>query len=252
MEEGDPSPNFGLTQPHGRGFRQSGSLPPATTIRKVPRPFIADSFVRTRLRTSFAGHLKSCRNIYVIVSTPPILSPVSPAEYLAKEAIATEKSELVDGQVLAMGGGSPRHGHISGQAYSLGHAILRPRGCYAFNSDVKVKTPRGNFFYPDATYACKPEFEDDCLVNPLAVVEVLSPSTENYDRTTKFDAYAEIPSLREIIFVETTMPRVQVYRRDADGWRVMVYHAGQIASIESVELELSLDDLYQGSDSLPG
>jgi len=187
-----------------------------------------------------------------MVIEPPILSPVSPAEYLAKEALAEAKSELVDGQVLAMAGGSPRHGHISGQAYSLGNTMLRPRGCFAFNSDVKVKTPRGNYFYPDATYVCEPKFEDDCLLNPLAVVEVLSPTTENYDRTTKFDAYAEIPSLKEIIFLETTTPRVQIFRRDAEGWRVMVYHAGQIAKIESVDLHLSLDDLYQGSESLPG
>ena len=187
-----------------------------------------------------------------MVTAPPVLATVSPAEYLAEEAVAKSKSELVNGQVLAMAGGSPRHSRLATRATAIADQILTPRGCFAFNSDVKVKSPRGNFFYPDATYVCKPEFEDDCLVNPLAIVEVLSPSTENYDRTTKFDAYAEILSLREIIFVETTTPRVQVYRRDAEGWRVMVYHAGQIASIESVELEISLDDLYQGSDSLPG
>jgi len=185
-------------------------------------------------------------------TAPPVSANVSPAVYLAEEAVAKSKSELLDGRVLAMAGGSPRHGHISGQAYSLGNAMLRPRGCFAFNSDVKVKTPRGSYFYPDATYVCEPKFEDDCLVNPLAIVEVLSPSTETYDRTTKFDAYAEIPSLKEIVFIETISPRIQVYRRDGEGWRVMVYHASQIANIESVDLDLNVDDLYQGSESLPG
>ena len=187
-----------------------------------------------------------------MVTAPPVSANVSPAEYLAEEAVAKSKSELLDGRVLAMAGGSPRHSRLATRVTTLADQELSPRGCFAFNSDVKVKTPRGSYFYPDATYVCEPKFEDNCLINPLAIVEVLSPSTETYDRTTKFDAYAEIPSLKEIVFIETTTPRVQVFRRDGEGWRVMVYQASQIANIESVDLDLSVDELYQGSESLPG
>ena len=185
---------------------------------------------------------------------PPLVSPplVSEEAYLAQERDPEvhTKSELLNGVVTMMPGGTPLHSNVGVRAVGLllAHEIV---GCEVFNGDMKVRIPGAGFLYPDASYACDPRFEGrDVLLNPLTVVEVLSPSTERRDRETKFEAYATIPSLIEIALVATDTRRVEVYRKDGDGWRVTFHGPGDTARLTPHDIPLPLDALYASFDRL--
>jgi Uma2 family endonuclease len=122
----------------------------------------------------------------------------------------------------------------------------RERGCYVFNSDLKVKTPASAYLYPDLSVACDPKFEGDALLNPSMIVEVLAPTTEARDRTEKFDLYATIASLREYVLVATHPPRIEVFLRQDQGWLYRTFHAGRTATFESLGFALDLNPLYVG------
>jgi Uma2 family endonuclease len=144
-------------------------------------------------------------------------------EYLAYEQDAAMKHEFVDGEILAMAGGSPRHSAI---AMNVGVAIRlgRPAGCNVFQSDLKVRVlATGRARYPDVSMICGPVELDPAdpyrqtITNPTLLVEVLSPSTEDVDRVSKRRDYQLIPSLREYVLVSQYERRVEVYRRQSSG-----------------------------------
>jgi len=123
-------------------------------------------------------------------------------EYLAIEREAEFKSEYFDGEMLAMTGASRKHNLIAGNTFASLHRSLRNQGCEVYMGDMRVKVnPTG----PDIVIVCDtPQFEDselDTLINPLVIIEVLSPSTESYDRGKKFENYRTIPSLAEYIMI---------------------------------------------------
>ena len=184
-------------------------------------------------------------------------SLLTPEQYLELERAAVEKHEFIDGAMIAMAGGSPRHGLICANAIALLRAALIEKGCFTFSSDVLVAVFWDRLItYPDVTVVCgKPEYTDerkDTLTNPAIIVEVLSPSTRNFDQGEKARLYRQLPSLREFLIVEQERMFVEHYRRLEDGsWQIVV-HAKENAVIrlDSLEAEVAVAELYRGVDAL--
>lgn len=146
------------------------------------------------------------------------------AEYLAFERRSDTKHEFYRGELFAMSGGTGPHSLIAANLIrALGNA-LADRPCRVLTSDMRIACPTGLYTYPDVSVVCgKVQYEDatnDVLLNPIMIVEVLSPATAAYDRGTKFEHYQSIPSLREFVLVSQHGPRVEHYARqqDADHW----------------------------------
>jgi Uma2 family endonuclease len=165
----------------------------------------------------------------------------TPEEYLALEREADYKSEYLDGQIYAMAGGSPEHNAIG--ANLLGALVPQLRGgpCRSFTSDQRVKLEEtGLYTYPDITIVCgERHFDDarrDTLLNPTLIIEVLSDSTEAYDRGEKFAHYRRVESLREYVLVSQNRPRIERYLRQPDGtWNY--------AAVDGLESEIRLDSI---------
>lgn len=172
------------------------------------------------------------------------------AEFVAQERARDTKHELVNGEVFAMAGGTIEHGRLaSNVTISLG-AQLRGRPCSLFSSDVMIHVlATGLATYPDLSVVCgalerDPE-DANTIVNPIVLVEVLSDSTEAYDRGEKFAHYRRIPSLREYVLVSQDEPRIEVFRRGEDGiWSLHEAGAKERVKLASITCELSVDDVY--------
>ncbi len=172
-------------------------------------------------------------------------------EYLAFERGSAEKHEYMDGVVFAMTGASRNHNLIAGSAYAMLYAQLRQRPCEIYPSDMRVKTRSAVLYtYPDIIIVCgTPEFEDhtlDTLLNPTVIIEVLSPSTEMYDRGKKFQHYRTILSLQEYVLIAQDSARIEHYRRQGEQW-LLTDIAGleAIVGLPAVECSLSLSDVYE-------
>ena len=172
-------------------------------------------------------------------------------EYLALEERATEKHEFLDGQMYAMSGGTLEHSAIIATLLMELGGMLRGERCRLYDSNLRVKSMvTGLYTYPDVSIVCgKPELEGDArttLLNPRVVVEVLSPSTEAYDRGEKFAHYRTIASLAEYVLVSTTHRRIEVFTRRDDVWELRVYGEGAQVELGSVGARLALDAVYEG------
>lgn len=178
-------------------------------------------------------------------------------EYLAHDRVSAIKSEYFRGQAFAMTGGSEPHALIAANAIGELRSGLKGRPCRVYSSDMRVKCPTGLFAYPDVSAVCgPPAFEDgrnDILLNPIVIVEVLSPSTESWDRGRKFEDYRRLRSLRDYLLVPQDRPCIQRFSRDADQqeWR-LTFHAGLDAAvaIPSLGVSLPLAEIY-ANVSLP-
>lgn len=147
---------------------------------------------------------------------------LSPEEYLEIERKAEDKSEYYNGEMFAMSGVSRRHDRIATRLTFLFVQHLRGKRCEAFTANMRVlATASGLYTYPDLSVACEePQFADahvDTLTNPALLVEILSPSTEDYDRGKKAKLYRAIPSLLELLFIAQDSYEVELYRRQPDG-----------------------------------
>jgi len=183
---------------------------------------------------------------------PPPLAQrlITPAEYLVLERSAREKSEYINGRVYAMAGASRRHNLITGNVFGELRTQLRGRPCEAYMGDMRVKVQRtGMYTYPDVVALCEePRLEDaelDTLLNPAVIVEVLSPSTESYDRGQKFAHYRRLESLREYVLVAQVTPRIEHFRRDVDHWVFTeISDPGGELALPSLGCVLKLADIY--------
>jgi Uma2 family endonuclease len=180
-------------------------------------------------------------------------------EYLALEAASPGKHEYLDGEVFAMAGGSVTHGALAGAVITALCNALRDRACRVLTSDVRVRSKAtGLATYPDVTVVCqKIEVDDDDahgVLDPTVIVEVLSDSTEGYDRGAKAAHYRRIPSLREYVLVAQGEPLIEVYRRNERGnWELFVEaRRGEIAELTSCgpPIRLDVDAIYR--DPLAG
>lgn len=174
---------------------------------------------------------------------------ITPEEYLRIERAAEFKSEYFAGEMFAMAGGSLQHSLLKTNVTSALHSRLKGRPCKVFDSDLRVLvSTTGLFTYPDATVVCGPleTHDEDCLTNPTVLVEVLSDSTEMYDRTTKLDHYHKIPSLREVLLVSQHQPIVERFSRGDEGGWILIDARGLGASIElpSISVSLPLAEIY--------
>lgn len=175
---------------------------------------------------------------------------VSPEDYLAMERRSEARSEYLDGEIFAMTGASERHNLLAGNLYTAFRAQLRPRGCRVYVSDMRVKvSATGLYTYPDVIVVCgKPQFEGaevDTLLNPQVIVEVLSKSTEDYDRGTKFVHYRTIPSLAEYLLVAQDRVHVEHHLRQNEGWLLTeTDRLEDVLEIPSVGARLDLTEVY--------
>ncbi len=176
---------------------------------------------------------------------------ISPEEYLAQERQAETKSEYVDGEVYAMTGASGPHNTISVNLILALGPQVRSGSCNIYANDMRVRVGRRAYLYPDVVVVCgEVELEDDgvdTLLNPTLVVEVLSPSTEDYDFGKKFALYRSIPSLQEYVLVAQDRCHVVHYARQGDNtWLLSETRSLDDAiSLSSIGCRLALRDVYQ-------
>jgi Uma2 family endonuclease len=177
-------------------------------------------------------------------------------EYLDLESASNVKHEFLDGEIYAMAGGSPRHAALTLAVGGALLAQLRGGRCRAFSSDLRVRVATtGLATYPDVTVVCGPlEADPDSeatVTNPKVIVEVLSPSTKDYDLGEKFEHYRKIPTLQAVVYVWQTETRMESRTRQPDGtWVSRASGAGDTVPIDAISCALIVDDVYRDA-SLP-
>jgi len=176
-------------------------------------------------------------------------------DYLEFEDQSEAKHEYHDGYIVNMAGGTWNHGVISASVLASLSAGLAQKPCTPASSDVKVLAESANhYFYPDALVICgKPEFDGnrkDIVKNPTLIVEVLSDSTESYDRGGKFQVYRSIPSLKEYVLVSQQTAHIEAFFKNAQGiWQLAEAKGTEgILPLYSLEMELALADVYAKVD----
>jgi Uma2 family endonuclease len=184
------------------------------------------------------------------MTTGAARSTVTPTEYLRRERSALQKSEYRDGQIVAMTGASRAHNLI---AVNLARELsqqLRGGPCEVYIADMRVKvSPTGLYTYPDVVAACGDiRFEDattDTLLNPTVLVEVLSPSTEAYDRGQKFAHYRRLESLQEYLLLAQDRVRAEHFVRDGDRWvHTELDSHDEVVTLPSIGCSVRLADVY--------
>ena len=183
-------------------------------------------------------------------------APTSWDEYLALEDASDERHEFIDGQVFVMAGATPRHNRIVGNAWGALDRALRDTPCVALAGQQRVfVAATGMAGYPDVTVVCGPAErlpDGRTLLNPSLLVEVLSPSTADYDRGAKFRHYRRIPSFVEYVLISTDERRVEHHRRLEPGQWLMREYEQEDARIELPVLgvAITLGELYDRADEL--
>lgn len=178
---------------------------------------------------------------------------LTPEEYLREERISSVKREYLRGEVFAFAGASPAHNQLVFNLAGILHTQLRRTPCRGYASDLKVQTPGQEMFaYPDLTVVCgEPQFRDeqqDVLLNPTLIIEVLSESTETRDRGEKFLQYIQIPSLRDYLLVSQSEPRIEHYARQPDNRWLLTLVQGLDGEVylSSIGCTLRLAEVYGG------
>lgn len=175
----------------------------------------------------------------------------SPREYLVIERDSEMRHEYLAGQIFAMGGASRNHNLITLNIGSQLHAHFRGKTCETYVNDMRVKVDSsGLFTYPDIVIICnKPQFEDDevdTLLNPQVLIEVLSQSTESYDRGKKFEHYRQLPSLEEYLLVSQDEPHIEHFVKQSEDHWLLSEATGLDASIclPTIDYRLQLAEVY--------
>ena len=185
------------------------------------------------------------------MSTLPAQKYLTPSEYLAWERKQPFKNEYHNGRIVAMSGASRAHNRITVDITVQLSNQLVGKECEVFAGDMRVRTsPTISYFYPDVIVVCgEPRFEDDAfdtLLNPILVVEVLSPSTAAYDRGEKFEHYKQLTSLQAYILVSQDRIRVEHYRRQGTRWLHNTFQRLEdVLSLASIECEVPLRAIYR-------
>jgi Uma2 family endonuclease len=177
---------------------------------------------------------------------------LTPEEYLAIERKAEYRSEYYAGEMFAMAGATRRHNRIVTNLSTALDNQIKARPCNVYSTDMRVKVPAtGLYTYPDVVVTCGEELfdddETDVLLNPILIIEVLSDSTEAYDRGKKFEHYQSINSLTTYILVTQNSAKVEQYVRQENSrrWTYSETHAvGETIILEAIACELNLEDVY--------
>ncbi|NJN31386.1 MAG: Uma2 family endonuclease [Synechococcales cyanobacterium RM1_1_8] len=177
-------------------------------------------------------------------------SLLTPEEYFDWEEKQLENHEYIDGQVYAMSGGTVNHGRIAIKLTGLFDRHLENSGCITGNSDIKVNiVETTNYTYPDASVTCddRDKITNQYISYPCLIVEVLSDSTEAYDRGGKFRMYRQNPVLQDYLLVSSTKIEVDLYHKnDAGDWIILNYQAGDTIELKSINLSFAIEQLYRG------
>jgi Uma2 family endonuclease len=183
----------------------------------------------------------------------PKPSLLTPGEYLEIERASEIRSEFIAGRMFAMSGASRRHSFIAGNFFRELSSQVRGRDCEAHMNDLRVKvSPTGLYTYPDIVAVCGAHFEDeetDTLLNPTVIVEVLSASTEAYDRGEKFAQYRRLDSLREYVLVAQDKIRIEHYRREGEEWILSeVSDPDATLHLSSIDCHVGIAAIYEKVD----
>lgn len=191
------------------------------------------------------------------MSLPQAIDRCTPEEYLRREYDAVERHQYYRGEVFAMSGGSPAHSLIIANIIRELGLRLKGKPCRVYDSNLRVRVPRTTLYtYPDATVSCGPlQFDtldkrQETILNPTVIVEVLSPTTEAWDRGGKFESYRQIETLREYVLVASQKALVETYFRQAGGTWIYAAVGERNAAVpfNSLGIELPLSEVYDGVD----
>ncbi len=171
-------------------------------------------------------------------------------EYLSVDAGSEIKHEYLDGLILGMAGGTPDHARLAMAVGALLAQQLLGKRCAVFSEALRVRALQTGFAgYPDVTVICDELTRDpedgNTITNPSVVVEVLSPSTADYDRGDKLRHYQTIPSLKHVVLVAYDAPQIVVWTREADGWNSATYRAGAQAKLDAIDCVIDVDVLFR-------
>ncbi|MCH5599669.1 Uma2 family endonuclease [Niabella ginsengisoli] len=176
------------------------------------------------------------------------------AEYLEMEKASDEKHEFFNGEVFAMAGAGRRHNVISSKLMGELYIRLKDSDCLPFGSDLRLHIPENTLFtYPDISIICgdiTPSNEDeDTAILPVVLIEILSPSTKNYDRGGKFKLYRDIPSLKEYLLVDSESVNIEAFRLNAsEHWELEEYKTlNSSLNIKALDISIGLTEIYNGT-----
>ena len=189
-----------------------------------------------------------------MVASPQVY--ITPEEYLELEENSPVKHEYIDGYIYAMAGALDAHVTIAGNLFALLRNHVRGSGCRVYISDMKARIESLNrFFYPDIMVTCDNRDQETLGYKrfPCLIIEVLSDSTERFDRGDKFADYQTIETLQEYILINTKKPRVECFRRNEDGFWVLQFYVGQETSFQlhSINFAGTMRQLYEDVDFPP-
>lgn len=177
---------------------------------------------------------------------------ICPEEYLAMESQSPIRHEYRYGLVYAMAGGTDNHDRLALNLLTLVNLHLGDSACRFHSGNVKVGYRDDLYYYPDAFITCDPRDREDRYIKryPKLIVEVLSPSTQAFDRGDKFEDYRQIDTLQEYVLIFQDSPQVECRRRvEAETWETVTYTAGSVVALSSIDLQFPIDHLYRGLDA---
>ncbi|WP_019944976.1 Uma2 family endonuclease [Dyadobacter beijingensis] len=190
-----------------------------------------------------------------------LLQPImySEEEYLRIENDAFEKSEYFQGQIISMAGATPNHNRVKENvAVEVGIVLKQNKSCRSSSSDQRIHIPANSLYtYPDIVIVCGPNkfspLDRITITNPSVIIEVLSSSTEEYDRGYKFKLYRDIETLQEYVTIDSRKPYAQVFRRTADNQWILADDAFSLTdniTIQTIGATLQMADLYDGTENV--
>ena len=183
---------------------------------------------------------------------------VSIEQYFEQEETAEHRSEYYRGDVFAMAGGTPNHNRITVNLVSLLSSQFRGGPCEAFASDLRVQVEKNfHYTYPDVVVVCGElrlaEGRSDTIVNPVVIIEVLSESTKDYDRGTKFTACRSIDTLTDYILIDPDVVHIEYFSKESDGtWRLREYFSTEeVVDIKSLQIKAPIKEIYERVALIP-
>lgn len=181
--------------------------------------------------------------------------PMTVEEYLQLDKQSAEaKYEYIDGHVYMLAGGTPNHAKISANIIVALGGLLAHSPCGVYTSDVRVRLSETRFVYPDITVSCdgRDQTQEETIQYPKVVVEVLSPSTERYDRGNKFKYYQQCPSIQEYMLVDTQRQCIEVFKRERSNlWLYRTFGAEDILELVSLDIAFPVASVYRNVVLLP-
>ena len=184
-----------------------------------------------------------------MIATKANFPQLTPEEYFIWEEKQLEKHEYIDGEVYAMSGGSVNHGRIAIKFITIFDTHLENSGCIIGNSDIKINILKtNNYTYPDVSVTCdnRDKNTPNYFTYPCLIVEVLSVSTEAYDRGGKFRMYRNNPILQDYLLVSSTSIEMDLYHQKNNGeWVIINYQAGDTVELKSINFSFAIEQVYR-------